>query len=473
MVRWLFASSLLMVCCTSGAVAQTGNASVTFIQFQEQVAANHPVARQARLVGAQGRSAVTEAWGAFEPKLSLSLAQKTFRGQSYYSYLDAAIKIPTPIGTDLKLGFERAAGDRLSPDRYTPANGLLTLGLSVPLGQGLLTDERRTALAQARASRDIADAEQQSMTNKLLLDAAKTFGNWYVARRRAEIADDGVRLATFRFDAVVQRLRNGDSPAIDTLEASLEVQRRLVTRAEAENDLRTATLIVSGYLWDERGRAVDLAADARPVLDGLADTATDTSRLASWLNAVSARHPDLRKAQGKLRAAEADRRLALQRLVPYAEASLSSIAARDRLGALTSQEQWSDNFKAAVDAQSPVLFLKERGKSAQSQQKVEFARWDRDATERELAYELRIALNDLVLLEKLLTVQRAMIRGVALLRDAEQTRYENGESTLLLVNLRERTVLDETTKLAALEGKIATARAALAVAAGDPALINR
>ena len=104
MVRWLFASSLLMVCCASGAVAQTGNASVTFIQFQEQVAANHPVARQARLVGAQGRSAVTEAWGAFEPKLSLSLAQKTFRGQSYYSYLDAAIKIPTPIGTDLKLG---------------------------------------------------------------------------------------------------------------------------------------------------------------------------------------------------------------------------------------------------------------------------------------------------------------------------------------------------------------------------------
>ena len=469
----MFASSLLMVCCASGAVAQTGNASVTFIQFQEQVAANHPVARQARLVGAQGRSAVTEAWGAFEPKLSLSLAQKTFKGQSYYSYLDAAIKIPTPIGSDLKLGFERATGERLSPDRYTPTNGLLTLGLSVPIGQGLLTDERRTALTQARASRDIADAEQQSMTNKLLLDAAKTFGNWYVARRRAEIADDGVRLATFRFDAVVHRLRNGDSPAIDTLEASLEVQRRVVTRAEAANDLRTATLIVSGYLWDERGRAVELAADARPVLDGLADTPTDTTRLASWLSAVSARHPDVRKAQSKLRAAEADRRLALQRLVPYAEASLSSIAARDRLGALTSQEQWSDNFKAAVDAQSPVLFLKERGKSAQSQQKVEFARWDRDATERELAYELRIALNDLVLLEKVLTVQRAMILGVAMLRDAEQTRYENGESTLLLVNLRERTVLDETTKLAALEGKVAMARAALAVAAGDPALVNR
>ncbi len=446
---------------------------MSFGQFQGQVAANHPVARQARLVGAQGRGAVTEAWGAFEPKLSLSLAQKTFKGQSYYSYLDAAIKIPTPIGTDVKVGFERATGDRLSADRYTPNKGLLTFGLSVPIGQRLITDERRTALAQARASRDLADAEQQSMTNKLLLDAAKTFGNWYVASRRAQIAEDGVRLATFRFDAVVQRLRNGDSPAIDTLEASLEVQRRLVTRAEAENDLRTATLIASGYLWDERGRAVELAVEARPLLDGLDRTPADTTRLASWLDAVSARHPDLRKAQSKLRAAEADRLLALQRLIPFAEASFSAIAARDHVDALTSSEQWSDNFKAAVDAQSPVLFLKERGKSTQSQLKVEFARWDRDATERELAYELRIALNDVVLLDKLLTVQRATIRGVALLRDAEQTRYENGESTLLLVNLRERALLDETAKLAALEGKIATARASLGVAVGDPALINR
>ena len=464
---------LTLVCCASRAVAQTASVSLSFVHFQAQVAANHPVARQARLVGAQGRSAVTEAWGAFEPKLSLALAQKTVKGQSYYSYLDAAIAIPTPIGTDLKLGFERATGDRLSPDRSTPTSGLLTLGLSVPIGQRLITDERRTALAQARASRDIADAEQQSMTNKLLRDAAKTFGDWYVASRRAEIADDGVRLATFRFDAVVQRLRNGDSPAIDTLEASLEVQRRVMIRAEAENDLRTATLLVSAYLWDEGGRAVELTADTRPVLDGLADTPTDTTRLASWLDAVKARHPDLRKAQAKLRAAESDRLLALQRRIPFAEASLSAIAARDRLGALTSQEQWSDNFKAAVDAQSPVLFLKERGKSAQSQQRVEFARWDRDATERELAYELRIALNDVVLLEKLLTVQRTTIRGVALLRDAEQARYDNGESTLLLINLRERALLDETTKLAALEGKIATARATLAVAAGDPALLNR
>jgi outer membrane protein TolC len=67
--------------------------------------------------------------------------------------------------------------------------------------------------------------------------------------------------------------------------------------------------------------------------------------------------------------------------------------------------------------------------------------------------------------------QQANVRNARLLRDAEQTRFENGESTLLILNLRERLVLDESAKLAALEGKVASARAALALATGDRQLL--
>jgi len=53
------------------------------------------------------------------------------------------------------------------------------------------------------------------------------------------------------------------------------------------------------------------------------------------------------------------------------------------------------------------------------------------------------------------------------LRDGEQQRFDAGESSLLLVNLRERTLLDEQGKLAALEAKRQAAEAALAVAIGS------
>ena len=47
---------------------------------------------------------------------------------------------------------------------------LIKLGFSVPLGQRLLTDERRVALAQARALQTVAEADQAAALNKLLLD---------------------------------------------------------------------------------------------------------------------------------------------------------------------------------------------------------------------------------------------------------------------------------------------------------------
>lgn len=464
-VRWVL---------LAGAVSPLGlraQDSLSFARYARQVEAYHPVAQQARLVSAQARAAMQEAWGAFDPKVSLSMAQKAYKGTPYYSYVDASLKVPTPLGADLKLAFERATGSRVATDLATPVAGLLSLGLSLPLGQRIITDERRTGLSIARAQRQIGDAEHQGMINKLLLDAAKAFGNWYAAARRLEIANEGVTLAAFRFEAVRLRVQNGESAPMDTLEASLEVQRRTVAMIEAETESRARRFVAESFLWDARGSAVELPANARPVLEGLERTPVDTMRLASWLESVAQRHPELRKADGKLQAAQAERRFAKQAIIPFAEASLATIADREQSGLLTDSDRWRDNYKAGLTVESSLLLLKERGKATRTDQKVAFAQLDRDRLRRDLAYSVRIALNDIVLLERLLLAQRTNVRGATALRDAEQARFINGESTLLLVNLRERLVLDEAIKLASLEGKLAAARAALVVAVGDSSLV--
>jgi len=445
--------------------------AVTFARFAAQVEANHPEALQAGLVRAQARSAVQEAWGGFDPKFSLAVGQKAYKNDPYYTYVDAGLKIPTPIGADIKVGFERAAGTRVSEDRITPRQGLLSLGVSLPLGQRIITDERRTALSVARAQRQIGDAEQQALLNKLLLNAAKAYGDWYAAFQRSAIAEEGVRLATFRFDAVVQRVRNGENAPVDTLEASLEVQRRSVTFAEADNELRAARLIAEAFLWDARGVPVSLSAGARPVLDGLERTPIDTLRLSGWIASVSARHPDVRKADGRLQAAQAERLLARQAIIPFAEAFVASLGERNQFGELRDSDRWGDNYKAGLDVTSSLLLLRERGKASRTEQKEEFARLDLDLIRRELAYNVRIALNDVVLLERVLVTQRANVIAATQLRDAEQGRFLGGESTLLIVNIRERLLLDESVKLASVEGKLAAARAALVVAVGDASLV--
>ena len=438
-----------------------------FEEFARQVRAHHPVARQARLSAQQAGEEVRVARGAFDPTVSAGWDRKKFGGTEYYDYMSAALKVPTPLGADLKVGYERAAGRYISPDRRTPERGLLTAGLSIPLGQRLLTDERRNALAVARALRGVADADRAAAVNKLLLGAAKDYGRWYEASRRVVVSEEGVALAEFRLRAVRARVVNGDAAAIDTVEALVELQRRQVQAAEAAQSAFATTLAVTAYLWDPRGAPADLPAGAEPVASlGAAGVDEGPAAVAALVARAERQHPDVRKVDGRVEQAVQQRRFALQQVIPFAEAELSSIG--DRQGqSLDSPLAADDDYKAGFTARTPLLFMKERGRLNAASLRLESQEVELARVRREIGYAVRVAVNDLATTGRLLGIQRATVAQARLLRDGEQRKFENGESTLFLVNARERLVLDEQLKLAALEAKALSARAELAVSVGD------
>lgn len=455
-----------------GVQVDTSGTPFTFPAFVDVVLANHPVAQQARLVAEQARAELRQAWGAFDPKLVAVWDQKRFGGSDYFRYLDAELKIPLPIGADVSLAYDRTMGRFFNPDRRTAGNGTFSAGISLPLGQRIITDERRTALKQARAARDAGDAERIGILNKLLFSSAKDYGAWYETWRRRAIAQEGEALADFRLRAVRQRVLNGESAPIDTIEALLELQRRQVTRYETEAAFYIATLNLTAYLWDEAGRPAALPGDAKPVLDGVGRGGIDSLRLDGLLSLATRRNPDLLKVQAKVQQAEADRLLATQGLLPFAEAKVAGLAERGSNVDFFNRERLDNNYKAGLTVSTPLLFLKETGKFAATGAKVEFQEFERDRLRRDIEFDARAAIFDLANLQRLLERQTANVRNARLLRDAEQVRFENGESTLLILNLRERLVLDEAGKLAALEGKVAAARGALALATGDRTILT-
>ena len=443
----------------------------TFPAFVDGILANHPVATQARLVADQARSDLRTAWGAFDPTVTASWDQKKFGGTSYYNYFDAELKIPLPIGADVTVAFDRTMGRYFNPDRRTPSNGTIEAGISIPLGQRILPDERRNALQQARAARDAGEADRTAIVNKLLFSAAKDYGAWYESWRRRVIAQEGEALAEFRLQAVRRRVANGESAPIDTIEALLELQRREVTRFEAEASFYLASLDVTAYIWDDAGRPAPLPADAKPLLLGIEGVGIDSTRLGQLLDVATRRNPDLLKVQARVKQAEAQRLFSTQALLPLAEAKLAGLGANDSEQSFFDGERLDNNYKAGLVIKSPLLFLKETGRFASTGQRLDFQRLERDRLRREIEFDVRAAIFDLFNLERLRLRQVANVRNARLLRDAEQVRYENGEGTLLILNLRERLVLDESVKLAAVEAKVAGARAALAVATGDRTLL--
>lgn len=466
------------------APARDSLAALTFDAFARQVAVAHPLARQAALARGQAREELRAARGAFDPTVRATVDRKTFLGTAYYNYAEAELKLPTPFGSDVKLGYERALGRYIAGDRRTgdpldaAANpGIVKLGFSVPLGQRILTDERRNALAQARALQGVAEADQAAALNKLLLDAAKAYAAWYEADRRRSVAREGVALAEFRLRAVRARVARGEAAPIDTVEAGLEVQRRTVQRYEAEQAYYGAALDVANYLWDARGDPLDLAPGTVPSLRGLEAEPVDSARLPAWLARAARRHPDVLKVAGRVAQAEAQRLFVAQQAIPFAELSVNAVTAQDNLGALTRSGRVGglnrDNYVLGGTFQSPLLFRKERARSAIAEQRLDQQRVELARVRRGVALDVREAVFALATTHAVLELQRQAVRQARQLLAGEQRRFENGESQLLVVNLRERLVLDEELKLASLEAKYAASRAALAVALGEPGVLPR
>ena len=457
----------------SDSVRMLQGTPLTFDTFFDVVRRNHPVVRQARLIEEGADGDVTAAIGNFEPKVEATWEQKRFgsnpASQSlYYNYADVAVKIPTPFGADFKIGYERASGRFINPQNTTPTNGLFSAGFSLPLGQRILTDERRTALRVARALRDVAQAERQGMTNKLLFSAAKSYSEWYATALQLQVIREGVQLADVRYNAIRGRVRAGDAAGIDSIEAAAELNRRRAQVQGAQQAYFAATMDLTSYLWDGRGQPQDLSPTNVPSDSGLGRATLDSAAVPALLARVLAVHPDVRKAEGKFDEAAADRALARQAIQPLVSADLSALRAQGGTFDVGNALNRDGNYKGAVNFSSPLLFFKERGKFRSTDAKADRADLELRETRRDVTLLVRTAINDLSQFEAQLALQRDAVRLFRILSAGEQAKFDAGESTLFLVNSRERAVLDEELKYVALQAKYLAARAALAVAAGAP-----
>ncbi|WP_345071024.1 TolC family protein, partial [Hymenobacter fastidiosus] len=190
------------------------------------VTLRHPVARQAGLLPERALQEVRFARGQFDPAATSKYYGKTFGGKDYFHDWDAQLRVPLWFGADVKAGFERGVGTFVNPESSTAPVGLSYVGLSVPLAQGLLIDERRAAVRQAQALQGLAEAERRGALNKLQLQAAKDYWDWTLSYQRQELLRQNTELAAVRFRAVRERVRYGDLAAIDSVEALTELQNR-------------------------------------------------------------------------------------------------------------------------------------------------------------------------------------------------------------------------------------------------------
>lgn len=413
------------------------------------VIANHPVARQASLLSESARQELRLAKGSFDPKVQMQYLVKQNEGVEYYRMLNGGVKIPTRIAIDPTIGVEQNRGAYLNPERYigSPTDYTqLYAGVSMPVGRGLFIDERRATLNQAALMKDLNEAEQIKIVNKLLLQAAKEYWNWFYATANYQLIRKNRQIALDIMSRIKTSYTYGEVALVDTVQASITVQQRSVELLEAKVNLDNARLSISTYLWDSAGYPLELRESIIPVYEPEDAAWLDPARVSELRDNAMNNHPEVRKISIKIKQLEIDRKLAAEFLKPELNLSYYFLNKPFDYSGLNN-DRWGDNYKFGVDFAMPIFLRKERSKLALTKLKITNSTYERSDAQRSIRVEIDQAYNRLITLRQIITSQQQMVDSYNRIVNAELMNLNEGESDLFKINVQLEKLLQSQSKL--------------------------
>jgi len=404
----------------------------------------HPVIKQAALLSESAKASVMQSLGYFDPTLKAGFSQKLFGNTNYYNKWNNELKIPLWLaGADLKIGYDRNVGTYVNPESRTNSNGLSAVGLSIPLGQGLIIDARRSTLRQSKIMVQYAEAEQLKQINSVWYGVVKDYWNWYYAYQQHKLIIEGVDLAQRRFDALSAQTMIGDKPAIDSVEAYITVQERIIQKEKTAIELLNARLVLSNHLWNEDGSPLELPEDAIPqrIIEKIN---RPMPQLLDTLIGQADRHPELLKLSSKASQLAVEKSYWQEQLKPKLNLMGTLISNRTNFEGNVPgyyDFNWS-NYKLGVEFSFPLFLRAERGKLREVKIKQQELNYDLQQSGRTIRNDITSAFNDLSAYAAQVTVQTKSIENQQILVDGENQKFSLGESTLFLINSRETKLID-------------------------------
>ncbi len=439
--KWVVLLSVLV------AFFSTSQQVMTYENYKFLVLKNHPFLQKAYNVQNIGATERMKAKGFFDPAFGSSIEQKKFAGNEYYWMSSSSLKLPTWVGATLKSGYDANRGDYLSKEMYIPSSGLWYMGVELPLGQGLLFDERRAQLKQAKIAGQLGAAERKLIINDLALDAFSSYWLWVEAYRKVSIAKEGVELAKQRLAATQSQVDQGESPSIDTVEALMQFESRSIDLLQSENQFKNTSILTELYLWTDSLQPAILPSNTVPQ-DAIEFIQDDVLDLQFEMDSL----PLFQQVKYKVDQLEVELKWKREQLKPTLNLGYNLLT--QPIGTNNFQSLSPNNYKFGMTAYVPLLLRKERASFKQAKLKLENATLDVATKKRDFQTKIQTLKNEIKQMKQMQLTQMKLVEHSKSLRDSEQIRFESGESSLFLVNAREVSYLSAKLKLVEIEIKL-------------------
>ncbi len=184
---------------------------------------------------AEARAKRMSAFAAFEPRVNLSSEGKDYGNDLQYRLDRAEARVGLPGGIDLVGGAAQGTGAFINPERKTPTEGLVNLGISAPLGGALIFSDRQYEWGASTRNLEIAEAKLDRTERKAILNAVKVYTFWQAQSEVQGAVDEALAVAAERLRLVREAFRLGERSEMDTLEAYLSWVDRRADAAKQAN----------------------------------------------------------------------------------------------------------------------------------------------------------------------------------------------------------------------------------------------
>jgi outer membrane protein TolC len=421
-----------------------GQYKLNYSNFINNVLANNPLAQSANNVSKIAKFQYNAMRGNYDPQIKGSHENKTFIGKNYYSIINAEVTQPIFTSQSIKLGYDYGIGNNINPELQTSVNGLPYFGMEASLLQGLLFDKRRANVLKAKYYVSYANSDRDAQLNELLFESSLSYFDWIYFVKQRSINSYFLSLAQQRFQGLEQLVNLGERPSVDTIEASLFIQSRMLEIQQSEIEIQKQTNQIASFNWESSNPS---QLNIQFISDDSLESYYEMAKLkiSQYLYIDSVSNPIIRKYTHYQEILDVDKRLKKEMIKPKLDVNYNLLS--------TNTSQFNpifstNNYKWGVNVSFP-LFMRNSvneyrvSKLVSYNNKLELSNKD-----NELKFKIEVIQKTISLLSEQILNAEKTVAYSQLLVDAEKQRFNIGESSLFLINSRESKWLEASLKLA-------------------------
>ncbi len=353
--------------------------------------------------------------------------------------IDSAFERPTSLW-----GITPFVGYKLGSGRFAVYDGRLEtleygearVGVNAPIWRNGPIDRRRATLARAEIGTEVARLSVAEQRIQVRRAAAQRYWAWVAAGRKVDVAERLLRNVERRDEAVAARVERGDLPAIERTDNARAVEQRRAQLSQAERGLEQAAIELSLFFRDAEGRATPPPRARLP--RSLPEPGPTTARAgADDLSVAMATRPEARRIALQLRQNSIEMRWGRNQLAPGLDLQL-----------VGSQDFGADNprrpdlskpiFEISLLLDVPIQTRAIRGKLDAATALASRLQYQATFAKDRVEADVRDAQSAILRAAERVEAARREVRLAEELEEAERTRYAQGDSQLLIVNLREQ-----------------------------------